>query len=100
MGRRLRDGGELSVQKAERQGMVGELGASEVCVLSPKYPELSSDEYTPFEDEDEEVKTQKTNSSNSSSEEKRKPVVPKKKKKRKSKRKYNKCDKSDSNSHS
>lgn len=81
MGRRLRDGGELSVQKAERQGMVGELGASEVCVLSPKYPELSSDEYTPFEDEDEEVKTQKTNSSNSSSEEKRKPVVQKKKEK-------------------
>lgn len=81
MGRILRDGGELSAEKAERQGMVGELGASEVYVLSPKYPEVNSDEHTTFEDE--EVKTQKTNSSNSNSEEKRKPVIQKTRKKEK-----------------
>ncbi|EPQ08777.1 NF-kappa-B-activating protein [Myotis brandtii] len=89
MGRILRDGGELSAEKAERHGMVGEVGASEVHVLSPNYPELNSDEHTSFEDEED------TNSSFDDGEKKkRKPKTKRKeqrgrKKEKRPKKKHN-----------
>ncbi|KAM8780411.1 NKAP-like protein [Rhynchonycteris naso] len=90
-------------RRLKERERIGELGAPEVWGLSPKFPELDYDEYTPFEDED--VKTQKTSSSNSSYEEKRKKKTSrsknKKKRKKRSKRKYKKdYDNNDSNSDS
>uniref|UniRef100_G1Q8N0 NF-kappa-B-activating protein C-terminal domain-containing protein n=1 Tax=Myotis lucifugus TaxID=59463 RepID=G1Q8N0_MYOLU len=88
---------ESCQQRRLKDMEVGEVGASEVYVLSPNYPELNSDEHTSFEDE--EVKTQKTNSSNSSLKKKENQSFKKQEGKRKSKRKYSKYN-SDSNSHS
>lgn len=78
------------------------MGAPEVWGLSPKFPELDSDEHASVEDI--EVKTQKSRTSNFSPEDKRKKASRsknKKKRRKKSKRKHRKySDDSDSNSDS
>ncbi|XP_077742054.1 NKAP-like protein [Canis aureus] len=89
-------------RRLKERERIGELGAPEVWGLSPKFPELDSDEHTPVEDD--RAKAQKTASSESSSEGKRKKASrskSKKKRKKKSKKKHRKySNDSDGNSDS
>ncbi|KAK2489877.1 hypothetical protein MC885_007406 [Smutsia gigantea] len=89
-------------RRLKERERIGELGAPEVWGLSPKFPELDSDEHASVEDI--EVKTQKSSSSDFSSEDKRKKKAScsknKKKRRKKSKRKHRKYSDSDSNSDS
>ncbi|KAI5932056.1 NKAP-like protein [Manis javanica] len=90
-------------RRLKERERTGELGAPEVWGLSPKFPELDSDEHASVEGI--EVKTQKSRSSNFSPEDKRKKKASrsknKKKRRKKSKRKHRKySDDSDSNSDS
>uniref|UniRef100_UPI00398F3D7F NF-kappa-B-activating protein n=1 Tax=Pristiophorus japonicus TaxID=55135 RepID=UPI00398F3D7F len=74
-------------RRLKERERIGELGAPEVWGLSPKVPELDSDEHTPVEGE----QAEKSSSSDSSAEEE--------KKKKKKKRKKNKKKKSKKKKH-
>ncbi|XP_067853346.1 NF-kappa-B-activating protein [Heptranchias perlo] len=79
-------------RRLKERERIGELGAPEVWGLSPKVPELDSDEHTPVEGEQAEGEhAEKSSSSDSSGEEE--------KKKKKKKRKKNKKKKSKKKKH-
>lgn len=75
-------------RRLKERERTGELGAPEVWGLSPKFPELDSDEHASVEGI--EVKTQKSRSSNFSPEDKRKKKASRSKNKKKRRKKIQK----------